>query len=80
MAFQEILASLLVDAGSVGLKQSEITHKMQRHADADALQETLTIWWNMGKVQRFSLPSNKKGGRPTRVWRATKALILGSDE
>lgn len=80
MSFREVLAEELVRAGSNGLKQSEITHKMQRFADSEMLTETLDVWWHEGKVQRFTIPPKRKGGRPTRVWRATSIMLTGSDE
>ena len=80
MSFREVLAEILVRAGANGLKQSEITHRMQRQADSDTLTDQLHTWWKEGKVQRFSIPPKRKGGRPTKVWRATKIMITGSDD
>lgn len=80
MSFREILAETLVRAGANGLKQSEITHKLQRNADSETLADQLHTWWKEGKVDRFTIPPKSKGGRPTKVWRATQIMIDGTND
>lgn len=73
--WRSLLVDLLVGAGTTGIKQRDIIHKLQAYADADTLIDELQSLRKQRKVQKFGLPSGPRGGRPATVWRATKLIL-----
>lgn len=59
-------------AGATGLTRAQITHSMERLADADQIEEQLKQWQAAQKVDSYTLRGGR--GRPKTVWRATTLL------
>lgn len=72
----ERLIRLLQEAGTDGMKQSEITRKLEWFLDVKDRQVTLTILHEAGMVQKFQGVRTTKGsGRPATMWRATRGIV-----
>jgi hypothetical protein len=72
----ERLIRLLQEAGTDGMKQSEITRKLEWFLDVRDRQVTLTILHEAGMVQKFEGVRTTKGsGRPATMWRATRGIV-----
>jgi hypothetical protein len=68
------LRTILVNAGTVGIKQTDITKKMFGTFNAKQTKQALAIMHELDMVQMFETPH--KGHRRATIWRATK-LITG---
>lgn len=64
------LKQTLLQAGTIGLKQGEITKKFGRVSQEEIIMH-LEAWWAEEKVQRFTAPTH---GPKVIYWRATEAL------
>lgn len=69
------LRELLIDAGTTGMRITPILHRFVHSASSAEINEQLEEWLEEGKVQKFTVPSGKKGGRPSQVWRATTEML-----
>lgn len=74
MDWEERLVELLLNAGLAGVKQGDLVLALRKKATSDLIVERLELLWEQDKVQRFTVPSGKRGGRPSTYWRATEAL------
>lgn len=69
----DALRDKLLAAGMNGIKQGELTAKMQRYMNAEHMKTALQVLQELGYVQQFAGIMLGKG-RPTTLWRATRAL------
>lgn len=70
----DALRDKLLIAGMSGVPQAQLTAQMQRYFDAEHMKIALDVMHELGMVQQFSGIKIGKG-RPTTLWRATKALL-----
>ena len=68
------IRTVLVNAGTVGIKQTELTKKMFGVFNAQQINQAIDIMHELDMVQKFETPH--KGHRRATIWRATK-LITG---
>lgn len=73
--WQEKLKLMLIDSGTVGIKQRDITLRLKNDANSSMILEELMELRTSEKAQCFELPSGAKGGRPARIWRATRLIL-----
>lgn len=66
------LYHIMIEAGTDGIQQQKILHKLQRSVTADVMTARLEAWFAEKKVQKFE---QKTKGRPRIIWRATKLLL-----
>lgn len=71
--WKKLLRQLLLEAGVDGIKQSKITHSLLHRATSEEITQVLTIWQEVGAVQKFRISG--KAHRPYTVWRATTKLL-----
>lgn len=76
--YRERIRNLLLDAGTSGVKQRDITHKLCHQLDAKEIMEILEKWRSVGAVQKFRL--DELAHRPITMWRATKLLAETDEE
>lgn len=68
--WQYLLKRYLLEAGTIGRKQGEITKRFNNILPDEVIME-LEALWAEEKVQRFTTPTH---GPKTIIWRATEAL------
>lgn len=68
--WQYLLKRFLLEAGTVGRKQGEITKKFANVLPDEVIME-LEALWAEEKVQRFTTPTH---GPKLVIWRATESL------
>jgi hypothetical protein len=73
--WQEDLIEVLVNAGTTGLKQSEIVSYFARKASSESLVRELEILHAQQRVQKFMVKKPSGAGRPAVVWRATIHIL-----
>ena len=67
------LRVILVDAGVVGISQTDLMRKMQQAIPAEQVRTTLDVMHELDMVQRFEQKTGRRGKLTTR-WRATKYI------
>lgn len=73
--WKDSLAHFLINAGTQGRKQSEITKRFQSFASAKELREELEQLQGMGKVDKYNVPPlGGGGGRGIVYWRANTKM------
>lgn len=66
------LRTVLLEAGELGIGQSEVLFKTRRHLKTRELEYALAIMHEMEMVQRFDVATQ---GRRKTVWRATNKIL-----
>lgn len=66
------LRTVLLEAGELGIGQSEVLFKTRRHLKTRELEYALAIMHEMEMVQRFDVATQ---GRRKTVWRATNRIL-----
>lgn len=67
------LRSVLLDAGAIGIGQSELLFKTRTKLRTRELEYALNIMHELEMVQRFEVAT---GGRKKTIWRATNKLLV----
>lgn len=77
--WRDKLRRFLIDGGTDGRSQRDITYYLNNVATAEELLSHLEAWRVEGKVDKYNLPT---GGRTGTVWRATTRILneLTKDE
>lgn len=70
----DYLRMVLVSVGGDAISTTDLGARLARRLTGHQLRTALRVMHELGLVQKFSLP-RQGAGRPTTVWRATKAIM-----
>lgn len=74
--WRERLKEILIEAGTVGVKQKTLTYSLRSWTRASEIKAQLEVLLEHDHVQKFELDSEElTGGRPVTIWRATTKIM-----